>query len=107
MFSPLDFLALLAALVPRPRVNLTRFHGIFARGGHPPNSAWRADITPGKRGKRRPGSTKDAVDEPTPAERHAAMTGFCSCKTGIHAIHGNNLGGNDLRKIDVSGAGYH
>ncbi len=20
------------------------------------------------------------------------MTGFCSCKTGIHAIHGNNLG---------------
>jgi hypothetical protein len=20
------------------------------------------------------------------------MAGFCSCKTGIHAIHGNNLG---------------
>jgi hypothetical protein len=27
---PLDFLARLAALVPRPRVNLTRFHGVFA-----------------------------------------------------------------------------
>ena len=22
----------------------------------------------------------------------AAMTGFCSCKTGIHTIPGNNLG---------------
>ncbi len=30
---PLDFLARLAALVPRPRVNLTRFHGVFALRG--------------------------------------------------------------------------
>ena len=29
-FEPLDFLARLAALVPKPRVNLTRFHGVFA-----------------------------------------------------------------------------
>mgnify|MGYP000317228154 CR=1 FL=1 len=29
-FDPLDFLARLAALVPKPRVNLTRFHGVFA-----------------------------------------------------------------------------
>ncbi len=29
--------------------------------------------------------------EKSPAERHRAMTGFCSCKTGIHAILGNNL----------------
>jgi 3-oxosteroid 1-dehydrogenase len=28
----------------------------------------------------------------SPAEHHAAMAGFCSCKTGIHAFHGNNLG---------------
>jgi hypothetical protein len=26
IFEPLDFLARLAALVPKPRVNLTRFH---------------------------------------------------------------------------------
>jgi len=32
-----DFIAKLAALVPRPRVNLTRFHGVFA-----PNSKHRA-----------------------------------------------------------------
>jgi hypothetical protein len=36
----LDFLARLAALVPRPRVNLTRYHGVFA-----PNSAHRALVT--------------------------------------------------------------
>ncbi len=27
---PLDFISRLAALVPKPRVNLTRFHGVFA-----------------------------------------------------------------------------
>ena len=30
IFDPLDFMAKLAALVPTPRVNLTRFHGVFA-----------------------------------------------------------------------------
>jgi hypothetical protein len=30
IFEPLDFIARLAALVPRPQVNLTRFHGVFA-----------------------------------------------------------------------------
>ena len=33
-----------------------------------------------------------ALAGPTLAERRAAMAGFCCCKTGIHAIHGNNLG---------------
>ncbi len=39
LFEPLDFIAGLAALVPKPRVNLTRFHGVFA-----PNSAHRARV---------------------------------------------------------------
>jgi hypothetical protein len=30
IFEPLDFIAKLVALVPKPRVNLTRYHGIFA-----------------------------------------------------------------------------
>ncbi len=30
---PLDFLSRLAALVPKPKVNLTRFHGVFAPRG--------------------------------------------------------------------------
>lgn len=44
--SPLDFLARLASLVPRPRINLTRFHGCFA-----PNHRLRAQIVPAKRGR--------------------------------------------------------
>jgi hypothetical protein len=28
--EPLDLMARLAALVPRPRMHLTRFHGVFA-----------------------------------------------------------------------------
>ncbi len=39
VFEPLDFISKLAALIPVPRVNLTRFHGIFA-----PNSHYRAVI---------------------------------------------------------------
>jgi len=30
IFEPVDFIAKLAALVPKPRVNLTRYHGVFA-----------------------------------------------------------------------------
>jgi hypothetical protein len=59
----------LAALVPKPRVNLTRYHGVFA-----PNSSHRARVTPAKRGK---GNKLKAPDEPqdqTPTERRAAMT---------------------------------
>ena len=40
ILEPLDFMARLAALVPRPRVNLTRYHGVFA-----PNSPHRGLVT--------------------------------------------------------------
>jgi rRNA maturation protein Nop10 len=67
IFEPLDFIARLAALVPKPRVNLTRFHGVFA-----PNSKHRALVTPAKRGR---GNKARMADEPaTPAERRASMT---------------------------------
>jgi len=68
IFEPLDFLARLAALVPKPRVNLTRFHGVFA-----PNSKHRALVTPAGRGKGG-NKNKDHSDDKTPAQRHAAMT---------------------------------
>jgi hypothetical protein len=45
IFEPLDFIARFSALVSKPRVNLTRFHGVFA-----PDSKNRA-VTPAKRGK--------------------------------------------------------
>ncbi len=41
ILDPLDFLSRLASLVPRPRTNLIRFHGVFA-----PNFKYRHLITP-------------------------------------------------------------
>jgi hypothetical protein len=46
IFEPLDFLARLAAPVPSPGVNLTRYHGVFA-----PNHRLRARIVPAQRGR--------------------------------------------------------
>jgi hypothetical protein len=43
--EPPDFMARLAAMVPRPRVNLTRCQGVFA-----PNSQYRARVTLAKQG---------------------------------------------------------
>ncbi len=69
IFEPLDFIARLAALVPKPRINLTRFHGVFA-----PNSQYRARVTPAKRGKGSQRPSKGDADERMPAERRASMT---------------------------------
>ena len=69
IFEPVDFIAKLAALVPKPRVNLTRFHGVFA-----PNSKHRAVVTPAKRGKGGKPKGADGQDEKTPVQHHAAMT---------------------------------
>ena len=69
IFEPLDFLARLAALVPKPRVNLTRFHGVFA-----PNSKHRIQITPSKRGKGRKRDPEETGQCRSPAERRASVT---------------------------------
>jgi hypothetical protein len=63
LFSPVDFLSKLAALVPRPRHNLVRYHGIFA-----PNSKMRKLIVPksSKSAKRKDDSkTHKSVEEAT------------------------------------------
>ena len=86
IFEPLDFMyrmygmpraqgcagaatAKLAALVPKPRVNLTRFHGVFA-----PNSKHRALVTPARRGRGSKPQAPDEAQDQTQAERRAAMT---------------------------------
>jgi len=66
IFEPLDFIAKLAALVPKPGVNLTRFHGVFA-----PNSTYRIDVTLARRGK---GRCRLEDKDQTPGQRHQAMT---------------------------------
>jgi len=65
ILEPLDFLARLAALVPPPRMHLTRYHGVFA-----PHHALRAAITPAGRG--RSARCIDAEERPVP--KHVSMT---------------------------------
>jgi len=67
IFEPLDFISKLASLVPKPKVNLTRFHGVFA-----PNSKHRITVTPAKRGKGK--QRGDLKEDKTPDERRSAMT---------------------------------
>ena len=63
-------LALLAGwALPRPRVNLTRFHGIFR-----PNSRYRGRVTKAKRGRGSQCATTGDAEAPTPAERRGAMS---------------------------------
>ena len=68
VFEPLDFISRLVSLVPKPRVNLIRFHGVFA-----PNSQYRAKITPARRGNRKKCHSADETDQ-TPAEKRASIT---------------------------------
>ena len=66
-FEPVGFIARLAALVPKPKVNLTRFHGVLA-----PNHRWCGLVTPAKRGK---GAMRPVdSDVVSSTQRHAAMT---------------------------------
>ena len=62
IFEPLDFIARLAALIPKPRFHLTRFHGVFA-----PNSKHRARVT--GEGKEKPPSTA-TTELPADSEEH-------------------------------------
>jgi hypothetical protein len=70
VLEPLDFMARLAALVPPPRMHLTRFHGVFA-----PHSKLRAAVTPAGRGMGAPKPSDAATDlDNPPTPRHVAMS---------------------------------
>jgi hypothetical protein len=60
--------ASLAALVPKPRVNLTRYHGVFA-----PNSQHRALVTPARRGRGNKAKAS-GPEAAQPVASHAAMS---------------------------------
>ena len=78
----MDFIARLIALVPKPRVNLTRFHGVCAH-----NSAHRAQVMPGKRGKRNKARTADVAEDTTPAGRSRHPTSR-SISASVHVNAG-------------------
>ena len=69
VLEPLDLMTRLAALVPPPRMHLTRFHGVFA-----PHSKLGAAVTPAHRGI---GAPKVPVcpggEDPPSTPRHVAM----------------------------------
>jgi hypothetical protein len=67
VLEPLDLMARLAALVPPPRMHLTRYHGVFA-----PHSKLRAAITPAGRGAGGKGAKPDAEAPAVP--KHVAMS---------------------------------
>jgi ribosomal protein S27E len=69
IFEPLDFIAKLAALVPKPRANLTRYHGVLA-----PNSKQRIYVTPAQRGKGNTQKQGVKADEPALVDCHQSMT---------------------------------
>ncbi len=66
VLSPEELLEKLAALVPPPRLNLVRYHGVLA-----PNAADRAQIVPGPKEEVEASAapTSDGEGEPTPAQR--------------------------------------
>jgi hypothetical protein len=69
IFDPEDFIARLAALVPKPRAHLIRYHGVVA-----PASALRAQVVPSGRGLGRSGRAgpKPKAPDETAVERHRA-----------------------------------
>jgi hypothetical protein len=78
-----DLMARLAALVPPPRMHLTRFHGVFA-----PHSKLRAAVTPAHRGV---GSKTDPAnpDHPiTPCGDPAAGSGRFVPEQGVRKGQG-------------------
>jgi hypothetical protein len=79
IFEPVDFIERLAALVPKPRVNLTRFHDVFA-----PNSKHRSQVTPARRGKGNTLKAHNKEQQKTPAEHHPAMTWAQRLKRVFH-----------------------
>jgi hypothetical protein len=69
IFWPFDFMARLAALVPKPRVNLTRLHGVYA-----PNCKLRSAITSGNKKKSDNNKKKKIIDDQSDVSRRTTMT---------------------------------
>ena len=78
VLDPLDFLSRLASLVPRPRTNLIRFHGVFA-----PNFKHRCLITP---------KTKSPEKQTTKSRNSSSMTWAMRLGKGFWNGHRDLLG---------------
>jgi hypothetical protein len=89
VLSPLEFMQRLAALVPRPRLNLIRFHGVLA-----PNAKLRAEIIPGsKKNKSHASNVSDAVP-PSSASVRISWARLLKRVFEIDIEHCPHCGGN-------------
>ena len=68
VLEPLDLMARLAALVPPPRMHLTRYHGVFA-----PRSKLRSAVTRAHRGVGAARPPEPGAEEKPPMPPHVAM----------------------------------
>jgi hypothetical protein len=92
LFEPLELLEKLAALTPRPRINLVLYHGVLA-----PNARWRARVVADgalPAATVPPGSPNgdDATAKPTP--RHWSWAKLMH-RAFAHPINCNSRGGGD------------
>ena len=69
VLEPLDLMGRLAALVPPPRMHLTRYHGVFT-----PRTKLRAAVTPARRGVGAPKQPEPGAEEKPPMPPHVAMS---------------------------------
>jgi len=88
VMSPLEFMQRLAALVPRPRLHLIRFHGVLA-----PNAKLRAQVVP------------QVPESPTQAEQPAECEANCAHHRPVRLNRSPLVHSNvDLSQL-VAGAG--
>jgi len=88
VMEPLEFMQRLAALVPRPRLHLIRFHGVLA-----PNAKLRSAIVPSPATDTTAG-TPDSTDLPQPTPpAHLSWARLLKRLFGIDLEHCPNCGG--------------
>jgi hypothetical protein len=97
VMTPLEFMQRLAALVPRPRLHLIRFHGVLA-----PNAKLRAQVVPSEPAEPAEAS-QPVVCEPNCAPRRPARMSWAKLLKRVFEIdleHCPNCGG-ELKIIAV------
>ena len=78
VMAPLEFLQRLAALVPRPRLHLIRFHGVLA-----PHATLRAQIVPGEPNQL---AASAEADDETPSASTRARLSWAQLLQRVFAI---------------------
>ena len=71
VFEPAELLERLAALVPRPRINLVLYYGVLA-----PRAAWRRAVVPGAAGSAPDEAGGRAPRRPNPTWAELMRRGF-------------------------------